>query len=127
MRFLILDNSQIITTILRKNLKHLGCSPENILSAQTPLEAFQTLRDSKPPVDVILLDIRLQKGEDGLDFLEKLRRTDTITKVIIVSAFVTAKLLKRAIVLGAKDFIKKPFSLNVLQEKLQKALNSTEF
>ena len=126
MRFLIVDDSAIITTILKKNLKHLGCQEKDILAARNALGAFAILHEAVPSIDVILLEVKLREGIDGFEFLEKLRRTDKITKVIIVSAFVDAPTLKRAISLGASDFIKKPFTLAILQDKLQKVLKSTE-
>jgi response regulator of citrate/malate metabolism len=68
-------------------------------------------------IDLILLDIYL-KNENGLDLLEFLTAKYPEIPVIIVSGANKAEIIKKAVKLGAKDFIAKPFDKKTVLYKL---------
>jgi len=68
-------------------------------------------------IDLILLDIYL-KNENGLDLLEVLTEKNPEIPVIIVSGANRAGMIKKAVKLGAKDFIAKPFDKKTVLHKI---------
>jgi DNA-binding response OmpR family regulator len=71
-------------------------------------------------VDVVLLDLMLPRV-DGFDVLRLLheRQPDPFPYVIVVSAAGTDEKRKKALELGADEYIPKPFKLARLVERIQ--------
>ena len=77
----------------------------------------------RPPPDLVLLDI-MMPGIDGLGVAHRLRMMPELKHVAII--FVTAKDspmdVVKGIQAGARSYITKPFKLEELKEKVEKAL-----
>ncbi len=71
--------------------------------------------------DLILTDLRLP-GMDGLELLSLIRRQNTQTPVVVMTAFGTIETAVEAMKAGAADFLLKPFSLDHLMAVVNKAL-----
>ena len=71
--------------------------------------------------DVILTDLRLP-GVSGLELLANLRRQDSHTPVVVMTAFGSIETAVEAMKAGAVDFLPKPFSLDHLMTVVNKAL-----
>jgi DNA-binding NtrC family response regulator len=78
----------------------------------------------KNKYDVVLLDMNFTRGkfsgEEGLEWLEKIRRTDPDIKVLTTTAYGEINLAVQAMKLGAVDFIIKPWN----QERLINSINN---
>lgn len=114
---LVVDDAKLIRFRLTAILKGEGF---NVFEAENTASVRQNSfsKDiSLEEIDIILLDIYL-KNENGLDLLEFL--TDKYPKipVIIVSGANKAGIIKRAVRLGAKDFIAKPFDKTTVLYKI---------
>jgi two-component system response regulator AtoC len=76
------------------------------------------------PADVVLLDLRLPDGS-GLDLLDALLAVDADLPVIMMTAFGTVADAVQAMQRGARDYVQKPFELDEIQLKVERALRST--
>ncbi len=74
------------------------------------------------PYDLVVTDLRLPGG-DGLDVLRAARERDTRTAVLMMTAHGTVETAVKAIQLGAFDFVQKPFELEELELRVEKALD----
>jgi CheY-like chemotaxis protein/anti-anti-sigma regulatory factor len=110
---LVVDDQTNVRNILEFNLKRRGF---DVLSAQDGLAAI-TMATSRAP-NLILLDI-MMPGIDGFQVLEKLRGDAKTAQIpiLVVSAKGTENDILRAMKLGAKDYIVKPFNLEQLMQK----------
>lgn len=70
------------------------------------------------PVDVIFSDIKMPE-EDGFVLLEYLRAQKSSIQVIMVSALHEDEDIRRAYLLGAFDYISKPFQAECLVRKFE--------
>ncbi len=71
--------------------------------------------------DLVLTDIRL--GDiTGLDILRAVKKQNTVTVVIMISAYSTTEIAVEAMNEGAYDFVPKPFDNLELKETIAKAL-----
>jgi PleD family two-component response regulator len=70
-------------------------------------------------VDLILLDIEMPEMS-GFDYLKQLRQTPRYGNipVIFVTSYATREFLVQAMSSGAKDFVVKPVSSDILKEKI---------
>ena len=71
--------------------------------------------------DLVVTDLRLPGG-DGFDVLRAARERDTRTAVILMTAHGTIETAVRAIQEGAIDFVQKPFEIEELELRAEKAL-----
>lgn len=75
-------------------------------------------------VDLILLDMIMQPGMDGLDTYKNILTFKPDQKVIIVSGYSETDRIKEALELGVRSYIKKPYSLEEIVSMIHKVLSS---
>ncbi len=113
----VIDDEQDVRDALRMLLKSIGFTVETFGSAIDFLDQYQ--------VDwpgCIVVDIRMP-GMSGIELQEKLNTMGTPTPVIIISAHADVPTAVRVIQEGAVDLLEKPFSDQLLLDKVQTALN----
>lgn len=74
-------------------------------------------RGPSEPVDLVLLDVTMPGGS-GLDLLRALRARAQTIDVIAVTAVRDAETVRRMAALGVFQYLVKPFSFSVFQERL---------
>jgi putative two-component system response regulator len=74
------------------------------------------------PVDVVLTDVNMP-GMSGIDLLEAIRRNDTETPVILMTAYADLDIAVSAVKKGAYDFIIKPYSPQYLIHSVEKGVS----
>lgn len=79
-------------------------------------EAVELYKSEKP--DLVFMDIVMPE-KDGTTALGEIKNFDNNAVIIIVSSVGTQEQLKKAIQLGAKDFIQKPFEKNQIKEIIE--------
>jgi DNA-binding NtrC family response regulator len=113
-RVLVVEDEQKLRRVIELQLAAAGFDVDKAGSAEEGLK----LADR---ADLILTDLRLP-GIDGLQFLGAIRRVNSQTPVIVMTAFGTVETAVEAMKGGAIDFLLKPFSLDHLMTVVQKAL-----
>ncbi len=93
-----------------------------VLQATNGKGALNIIRKEKPPI--VLLDIKLGSGMNGIDVLREIRDIDKDIKVIMMTGVKDKDITDEAMGLGATDYITKPLSLAYLDKVvLLKVLN----
>ena len=75
-------------------------------------------------VDLIMLDMIMEKDFDGLDTYREIIRTHPDQKVIVVSGFSQTDRVQKVLELGAGQYIRKPYSLKDLADALRRELDN---
>ena len=86
-----------------------------VVEAASTAELFRAL--DKQPIDLIILDIQLP-NESGINAIERLVGAG---RVLLLSAFDDARLVKRALKAGAHGFVRKDASPRVLLKAIRDA------
>src|ERR1043166_2538180 len=115
---LILDDE----VVLARNLAKAFTRQDFEVHQAATIEAGQRVL-STTPVDVVLLDLRLPDGS-GLDLLDALLTADPDLPVIMMTAYGSVADAVRAMQRGARDYVQKPFELDEITLKVQRALGS---
>jgi DNA-binding NtrC family response regulator len=76
------------------------------------------------PVDVLLTDLRLMGGEEGLDLLVRAQSISHPPVCVLMTAYGSEKVAVQAMKRGAYDYITKPLDLEKLDVVLTRALHS---
>ena len=71
--------------------------------------------------DVVVTDLRLP-GADGVEVLRAARSRDARTAVVLMTAYGTIESAVEAMKLGAFDFVQKPFELESLELRVERAV-----
>ncbi len=114
---MIVDDALFMRNILGGILKEKGYNV--VAEAASGIEAIKKMYDRKP--DIIILDIILPDAS-GLDLLESILSANPKVKLVICSAIGQEPVIQKALDLGARAFIQKPFT----PEKVIEALASLE-
>ncbi len=114
-KILIIDDEASIQESLSGILEDEGFLPVSVSAAKDGLELLPTNQ-----IDLILLDIWLGEGMDGLTALEKIKSSYPHLPVIMISGHGTIETAVQATKKGAFDFIEKPLSY----EKIVLAVNN---
>ncbi len=114
-KILIVDDDQFMRELLIEKLTEIGY---DVSSVSESFLALTTIKENKP--DLILLDILLP-GLSGLETLNVLRASDDSLHipVILISRLDEPELIRTAQRLGADDYLVKPFTAEVLIEKIK--------
>lgn len=74
--------------------------------------------------DLVLTDVVLPGGKDGMDLLPEVKRLHPGTPVVVMTAYATIEKAKRAMREGAYDFLEKPLDLPRLRAIVDSALRA---
>jgi len=119
-RFLIVDDELMNIKVLAQMLKQWDAT--NIVSTTEPHEAVSLFHAFQP--DVLLLDL-MMPGMDGFAVMEQLKpfiAPDDFLPILILTADNSERAKRRALELGAADFLTKPFDGMELSLRLQNLL-----
>ncbi len=121
-KILIIDDDHDILLTARMFLEQLEF---DVTVMSDPAQVLKRL--SKEHFDVVLLDMNFQRGrtegQEGLRWLEQIRRQDAEVVVILMTAFGDVELAVKGIRAGAFDFILKPWQNAKLHASILSALN----
>jgi DNA-binding response OmpR family regulator len=117
---LLVEDDPNLGTLLKEYLTHKNFDVTLKRNGEEGLFAFH-----KGKFDIVLLDVMMPKM-DGFTVAEEIRKENTEVPLI----FLTAKSLKedkiKGLTIGADDYITKPFSMEVLELKMNAILRRTE-
>jgi CheY-like chemotaxis protein len=102
-KVLIVDDEQIIRTVLKRILSGIGIASDLADDGQDALK-----RIDKKQYDLIILDILMPKI-NGISFLKEINQIGYKTNVIVISACSENQILDQIRELGVSGYLKKPF------------------
>ncbi|QDP26765.1 sigma-54-dependent transcriptional regulator [Bradyrhizobium cosmicum] len=109
---LIVDDDAALREGLAEALADLGHSPRLAASGREGLAALDG------EVDVVLLDLRMPGGMDGIEVLRRIRARTDAPPVVVLTAFASAANTIEAMRLGAFDHLSKPIGRAELKDLL---------
>ncbi len=116
-RILVVDDAKFMRTLVKDALTSAG--HEIVGEAENGNMAIEQYKALKP--DLVTMDITMRE-KDGIEATKEIMKIDSHAKVIMVTALGQEDLLAKAIKMGVKDFVVKPFPPERLQQAAAKAL-----
>lgn len=107
---LIADDEETNRSVLGEFFERCGYG---IRLASDGFEALE--RAMEPRVDLAIFDYQMP-GLSGLDALRRLRSSDCLTPVLIVTSQDREEVKSEALAIGAQGFLRKPIDLPVLRQ-----------
>jgi two-component system chemotaxis response regulator CheY len=116
LRVLVVDDQELLRELCNRILGRWG---HRVIEATTGAQAIELYREERP--DVVLLDIGIA-DTDGIAVLEELRRIDPQARVAMLTGERRLEHVHRALALGARDYIVKPFYSERLKTAIERLL-----
>ncbi|SDF64116.1 DNA-binding response regulator, OmpR family, contains REC and winged-helix (wHTH) domain [Onishia taeanensis] len=119
-RILCVEDNPEIGKLLSEQLAAAGHDCDWVTDGEAALTAL--LGDvSGPRYDLVMLDLMLPRM-DGLEVCRRLRRGDSRTPVVMVTAKASIRDVVVGLEIGADDYVTKPFHLPILLARVQALL-----
>ena len=114
-RALIVDDSSVMRKIVERSLRQAGLDLSSVIEAGNGAEALGMLDAN--PVDLILSDINMPVM-DGLEFVRQLQTMEKLrgVPVVMITTEGSESNVVQALSLGAKGYIRKPFTPDQVKE-----------
>ena len=112
---LIIDDSSVMRKIVERSLRQAGIELKEVLEAGNGVEALAVL--GRTTVDLILSDINMPVM-DGLEFVRQLQGVQQAkpTPVVMITTEGSESNVMQALSLGARGYIRKPFTPDQVKE-----------
>ena len=116
-RALIVDDSSVMRKIVERSLRQAGLEPLVVREAGSGVEGLDVLRTEH--VDLILTDINMP-GMDGLEFVRQISAQNLApgVPVVMITTESSEEHVKKAIMAGARGYIRKPFTAEQVKERV---------
>jgi response regulator RpfG family c-di-GMP phosphodiesterase len=115
-KVLVVDDEPSICDILEKFLIKKGYE---VMRAPDGATALELIKNGS--MDIVVSDIKMP-GMSGVELLQQIREYNRALPVLITTGFPTLDTAIEALKLGAYDYLTKPFHLEEIAEKIQRAL-----
>jgi DNA-binding response OmpR family regulator len=115
-RILVVEDEPRYIRLFRVNLEASGYEVVTANTAQRALELA-----SREDLDLILLDILLPGGSNGIAVCQQIRRFSSVP-IIMLTALASTDDIVRGLDAGADDYITKPLSIQVLLARIRARL-----
>ena len=118
-KILIIDDSREQRELAAATLKELGYATA---TAATGEEGAALL--AREPCALVLLDMMLGPGIDGLNTYRRIREHVPQQKVVIVSGYAESERVATALRLGVREYLKKPYAIAELGQTVRRVLDA---
>lgn len=123
---LVVDDDSDLRRVMCLVLRECGCKT---LSAANGLEALLTCQCHEDPIDLVISDV-VMPHLSGWELSTRLRRSYPAIKVLMISAYdqldgdYVGPIIPRDKVECSVDFLRKPFSIFTLSDKVREILQA---
>ena len=116
---LLIDDEPMVTDICEMMLRKLG---HKVLKAHSGSEGIKLYEANRNQIYLIISDFNMPEM-NGQEVVDKLRKMDHNVKVLLSSGGLSVAEENKVISRGFNGFLKKPYNMNILSEKISEILN----
>ena len=113
---LVVDDEADFTETAVKRMQKRNLDAAGATSGEQALELMKTHR-----IDVVVLDIRMPGGMDGIRTLREIKRMQPLVEVILLTGHASIETCIEGMKIGAFDYLLKPVKLDNLMVKIKEA------
>ena len=117
---LLVDDEKEILNVTNALLEALGY---RVHAAENGRQAVETYKTHKNHIALVILDL-IMPGMDGEETFENLKKINPDVKVILASGYGMNEKIHRAMQMGCKAFIQKPYGIRAMSAKIREVLGS---
>lgn len=116
-KVLVVDDSKAVRMIIGKTMRELGFEVSEAANGREALEIVEAVQS---PFSLVLADWNMPEV-NGLDLLKRLREKPELSALVVVMVTTETEMsqMTAALEAGANEYIMKPFTRDILMEKLE--------
>ena len=118
LKILVVDDDPVTRTLLTKRLSREGHTVDAAEDGRIAIEKL-----ARQFYDVVLTDLMMPGGVDGIGVLEAAKRINIKTEVVLITAHASVDNAIEAMKKGAADYLQKPINFDELFLRLDKIRN----
>ena len=115
-RVLVVDDEADFLETIVNRLQKRDVDATGVTSGEAVLELMK-----KKLFDVVLLDIKMPGGMDGIETFREIKKIQPLTEVVLLTGHASVETSIEGLKLGAFDYLIKPVKFEELLEKLADA------
>lgn len=117
MNALVIDDSSAMRRILKRSMTSIGYDS---LEAADGVQGLKQMNERGSEVDLVLVDWNMP-NMNGLEFVKAFRANPDWAghKIVMVTSETSPTRMAQALMAGVDEFVMKPFTDDILQEKLK--------
>ncbi len=116
---MVVDDDSLITRIVTGSLKSMGI--DKVYAMNDPRQALDFVAEGLRGVNLVICDL-MMPDIDGLTILDEVRKMSPKLPFMMLTADGSSETVKQAIEKGVSGYVVKPFTINDLQEKVQRTI-----
>ena len=120
-RALVVDDEEVFLETLVKRLHKRNIDTTGVPSGEAALEIME-----KKLFDVVILDVKMPGGMDGIETLREIKKIQPLAEVLLLTGHASVETSIEGMKLGAFDYLMKPIKLEELLEKLAQAFEKKD-
>lgn len=117
---LVVDDDEMVQEVIVESIRAAGLEADTCRNGALALE-----KNELTPYELIVTDMRLP-GMDGLTLIRHLKSGNCDTDVIVITGYGSIENAVECMKAGALDYIIKPFTVELIQLSVQKAIELRE-
>ncbi len=118
---LIVDDEEDFLETITKRLNKRQVDASGARSGE---EALKLLKEKT--FDVVILDIKMPGGMDGIEALREIKKIQPLAEVILLTGHASVETSIEGMKLGAFDYLLKPIKLEELLKKIAQAIEKKD-
>jgi len=120
-RVLVVDDEEDFLETLVNRLQKRNIDTTGVRSGEEALEMVKAKL-----FDVVLLDIKMPGGMDGIEALREIKKIQPVAEVILLTGHASIETSIEGMKLGAFDYLLKPVKLEELMTKMAQAFEKKD-
>ncbi len=118
---LIVDDEEDFLETLVKRMEQRKIDAKGVRSGEEALELMK-----QKSYDVVILDVKMPGGMDGIETLREMKKIQPLTEVILLTGHASVETSIEGMKLGAFDYVLKPVKLEELLSKVADAIQKKD-
>ena len=118
---LVVDDEEDFVETMVNRLKKRTIDAVGVLSGEEALELM-----GKREFDVVILDIKMPGGMDGIETLKEIKKVQPLAEVILLTGHASVESSIEGMKFGAFDYVLKPIKLEELFPKVAQAFEKKD-
>ncbi|OQX15685.1 MAG: hypothetical protein BWK76_12830 [Desulfobulbaceae bacterium A2] len=119
---LLVEDELPLLDLGKMMLKNLGYQ---VVTAGSPAEALQRVREQTQPFDLMVIDV-IMPGMNGRDLVRQLRSSHPGLRCLFISGYTANAIAHHGVLDEDTNFLQKPFTLQGLAEKVHQVLTQSQ-
>lgn len=123
MNILCVDDDPIILHFVEQIINKMNLPDCKVIGVMTASRAEEIVKTT--PIDIVILDNSLP-DLPGITLLKNLKKIDPTIEIIMATGYASIENSVEAMKAGARDYIEKPFTSSLLEEKILNVIELKE-